>query len=375
MRFRAFKFDKQFGREESGVREALNVVVAPVARSVVRVRAGGSAVAFGVAVHSDGYIVTKSSEIDGDKPIEVEFNGGLKLPARALDSLDAYDIALLKIEATGLVPVKWSEQPPPAPGSFLAAPSPSGEVIAIGVASVGPRNLYQPPQGFLAVRLKTGLSVIERVYEGGAAEKAGLKKDDELVAIDGVPVKSADDLIREVSRHRPGDQIAIKYIRGDEELEVRVTLVDRREFLAQLIRGHDPMELMHGRLSSHRVGFFNVFQHDLVLEPEECGGPLVNLDGEVVGLDIARAGRTDSLAIPAADMRALLANVTSGTFTLPDLTALRDELKKADLALAVAQEKRKDAERALETAKRLVDSIPQKKENEQPVKMEPPVMP
>ena len=53
----------------------------------------------------------------------------------------------------------------------------------------------------------------------------------------------------------------------------------------------------------------------------------------------------------------------------------QDELKKADLALARAQEARKDAERALDTAKRLLDTIPPDKKVEQPVKMEPPVMP
>ena len=34
--------------------------------------------------------------------------------------------------------------------------------------------------------------------------------------------------------------------------------------------------------------------------PADCGGPLVNLDGKVVGMNIARAGRTESYAIPCA---------------------------------------------------------------------------
>ncbi len=52
----------------------------------------------------------------------------------------------------------------------------------------------------------------------------------------------------------------------------------------------------------------------LVLQPEECGGPLTDLDGHVVGLDIAPSGRVESLAIPAADLKSLLAEVTKGKF-------------------------------------------------------------
>ena len=50
-------------------------------------------------------------------------------------------------------------------------------------------------------------------------------------------------------------------------------------------------------------------------------------------------------------------------FSLPDLTSLREELKNADLALARAQETKAAAERALERARRLLDSIPPAKKD------------
>jgi S1-C subfamily serine protease len=43
-----------------------------------------------------------------------------------------------------------------------------------------------------------------------------------------------------------------------------------------------------------------------VVEPEDCGGPLVDLDGDVVGVNIARAGRTETRAIPSEVVRSLL---------------------------------------------------------------------
>ena len=54
-----------------------------------------------------------------------------------------------------------------------------------------------------------------------------------------------------------------------------------------------------GPLSQRRSGFPIAIQHDCVLRPNECGGPLVDLDGNVVGINIARADRVSSLALTA----------------------------------------------------------------------------
>ena len=44
-------------------------------------------------------------------------------------------------------------------------------------------------------------------------------------------------------------------------------------------------------------------QHDSVLRPIDCGGPVVDVDGKVVGLNIARAGRVESYALPSSLVR------------------------------------------------------------------------
>jgi serine protease Do len=355
------KFDRTYGREQAAIKKALSPVVADAARATHRVLSNGRHCALATAVHPDGWLLTKASELTAKEKLEIEFAGGLKLPATVTDRLDAYDLALIKVEAAGLKPVSWSDRPVPAPGSFLAAPGPSDSVAAVGVASVGLRNLYEPPKGYMGVRLRQPegeAAVIEAVFEGGAADKAGIKKEDVIVAVDGESVKGREELVARVSKRRPGDEIRLKVRRGEEEIEIPLTLMDRRESLASLHQAEDPMVLMSGRLSRHRHSFFNVFQHDLVLAPEECGGPLVDLDGHVVGLDIARSGRVESLAIPAADLKNLLSAVTTGKFTLPDLDALRDTLKKADLAVLAAQEARAQAEQSLKRAHELHATLP-----------------
>jgi serine protease Do len=42
-----------------------------------------------------------------------------------------------------------------------------------------------------------------------------------------------------------------------------------------------------------------VLQHDTDLFPHQCGGPLFDISGNAVGLNIARAARITSYAIPA----------------------------------------------------------------------------
>jgi S1-C subfamily serine protease len=65
-------------------------------------------------------------------------------------------------------------------------------------------------------------------------------------------------------------------------------------------------------LSSRRFGFDQAFQHDTVLAPNDCGGPLVDIEGRVVGFNIARAGRTESYAIPANIVVSRMYDLMSG---------------------------------------------------------------
>ena len=53
-----------------------------------------------------------------------------------------------------------------------------------------------------------------------------------------------------------------------------------------------------GPFSDRRWGFSKVIPHDLGIAPTECGGPLVDLDGHCVGVNIARALRVASYALP-----------------------------------------------------------------------------
>jgi len=57
-----------------------------------------------------------------------------------------------------------------------------------------------------------------------------------------------------------------------------------------------------GPYSKRRFGFGPTLVHDSVLNPENCGGPLVGLQGQLFGINIARSMRVASLAIGSDDV-------------------------------------------------------------------------
>jgi len=85
---------------------------------------------------------------------------------------------------------------------------------------------------------------VTQVIPGSPAEQAGLLASgndfllrptgdgDIIVAVNGVPVDSVAVLITQLNEHLPGDGIALKVIRGGEEIEVLVTLGEWPEQVA-----------------------------------------------------------------------------------------------------------------------------------------------
>jgi serine protease Do len=62
------------------------------------------------------------------------------------------------------------------------------------------------------------------VIAGGPADKAGLKEDDILTAIDGQPIDATHQLDVALLGHKPGDVISLTVLRGDRTLKRDVTL-------------------------------------------------------------------------------------------------------------------------------------------------------
>ncbi|MCS7084895.1 MAG: trypsin-like peptidase domain-containing protein [Bacteroidia bacterium] len=71
-------------------------------------------------------------------------------------------------------------------------------------------------------------ALITDLTSGGAAQAAGLRTGDVIVAIDGFKVGSASELQERVALRKPGDKVSIEVVRGKESLSFFLTLRNRR---------------------------------------------------------------------------------------------------------------------------------------------------
>ena len=65
---------------------------------------------------------------------------------------------------------------------------------------------------------------IEKVIEDGAADDAGLEKEDVIIAVDGQNVKTMGDLQGILAQKSPGDKVTVKYMRNKKEKTTTLTL-------------------------------------------------------------------------------------------------------------------------------------------------------
>jgi len=286
-------------RYSAEIRNAFRPVVARVRESTVEVHSGLKRVALGTVVRADGLVVTKASEL-GDKITCVVSRGGDRIPARRIATDDLNDLALIEIDGVELTPVRWSGDLDIKPGTWLVTPDLGDLPASYGIASAPIHS--RPLVGYLGVRLRIRRAKVElRSTESGSpAESAGLQRGDVIVALDGEPMPRGSAWRRALSRRAPGERVRLVVRRGEKEFPLTVALAVPRNRTG----GLSPQRSLWGSLSEVRAGFSRVLQHDSVLEPELCGGPLVNLEGEAVGINIARAGRVETLALPADTVRA-----------------------------------------------------------------------
>jgi S1-C subfamily serine protease len=70
-------------------------------------------------------------------------------------------------------------------------------------------------------------ATVASVVTGGPAARAGIRRDDRIVAVDGRAVASPDDLTAQIARRRPGDRARVTVLRGGERRTLTVTLGKR----------------------------------------------------------------------------------------------------------------------------------------------------
>jgi len=299
------------------LRTAFRDVVADARESTVRITIAGEPVALGAVIESEGWIVTKGSDLKGE--VRCELADGRKLLAEQHGYDRTTDLALLKVSATGLKTIRWRDAGDPSVGDWLATVGPDERPAGVGIVSVARREIpAEKISGVLGIRLNddSERALIDEIIENSAAAAADLRKGDVIVRIADRPIDGRATLLRVIRENEPGTTLTIKIKRGETELELPATLTHPfGQFLSRIAAQNH----MGGKLSLRRTGFPSVLQHDTVLAPEDCGGPLVDLDGAAIGLNIARAGRTESYALPADVVNAAVKTLRSAAVNEPHL--------------------------------------------------------
>jgi serine protease Do len=292
-------------------------------------------IAAGLAVDADGWVVTKRTLVDGRDGLCCRLpwtlNAELLVAAKVVAVSAEHDLALLRldregvrrIDPAGLHVPRWADAAPRV-GQFVVvprgrAPHLFGMVAAeTGRADPPPFDLPQLP-----LDVKAGPKG-EPVVHGVLADVLNPEADayrwsfragDVITRLDGTPTPTLEDYSRVYDRllytAGPDGKLVTPLARAPGSLagEPVVVTVRRegKEATVRVTKTHSmyvgPVSWNMAPRSLRRDGFPAVFAHDTWVGPEQCGGPLLDLRGRVVGLNIARADPTRALAIPTEVLR------------------------------------------------------------------------
>ncbi len=126
----------------------------------------------------------------------------------------------------------------------------SGRVTrgSIGVELQNPKpellKVYGAPHG----------TFVSKIESGSPADKAGVKQEDVIIAMNGKPIKASDDLVNAISDSKVGSRITLTVIRDGEKKEIPVTVGDRARIWASRLGSTPLEELGRGEATEAKFG-------------------------------------------------------------------------------------------------------------------------
>jgi S1-C subfamily serine protease len=289
--------------------QAIRPALETAAKSTVRVWAGSRRLAYGTVVGNGSQILSKWSELaNATEELRVDA-GNEQRVVKIAGVYEKEDLAVLEIEGKPLTPVVWSFETPPI-GGFIAAPQPDGKLAAFGIVSVAERNLRDTDLAFLGVVGELGFSEqgvkIKEVADGSGALAAGLKPGNIILKVGERTISGLFALKNALAGTTPGEKITLRVKADNDEKNVDVVLGNRPKPAEYPGTRIQIMERMGGPISQVRNSFTLALQTDMRPKPNQIGGPVVDLEGHIIGITMARADRTRSYVMPAAALVELL---------------------------------------------------------------------
>ena len=260
---------------------------------------------YGVVISADGFILTKASEVTKVAKLSVTVDEKNHTDAKVVLVDTIWDVALVKIAAEGLVPVVYAATSAVPQGTWVVANGATTRTkrrLLAGIVSAKIREIPASGGAVLGVVLKQtkNLLEIQEVGEKSGAFEAGLQKGDVILKIEGKSIKKVEEIAELLKSRKEGSTVKVTYRRKKLESTVDVRLAARAELFDDQQNRNDQMS---GDFSPRRSGFPRVMQHDLLGSRQVVGGPLLELGGKCIGMNIARASRAENYAIPVEDLQ------------------------------------------------------------------------
>lgn len=188
-------------------------------------------------------------------------------------------------------------------GRFLVSPQAnrSGRVSVIGsMYFTSPKRFSLGYLGAMAT-FKDNHITITMVQPGSPASISGIEAGDQVLSVNDAPIIQPLDYGTQLMKYWPGDQVTFKIKRSENLYSKELTLG-----VFNPPASNHPAEQFLGGKSIRRDGFAKVFSHDAIILPDECGGPVFDLNQHFYGINIARFSRTTTLVIPASVILGLI---------------------------------------------------------------------
>jgi len=279
---------------------------------------GDETVALGTVLDRAGWIASKASELGWKTEVRLA-DGEKRVPAAVIVDA-ANDLALLQIDHEFLSVPIFEAKPLEERGRILVSPATARGRTKMGIVGANVRAVERVggALGVLLGRQGVGFGGVEvrEVYDDTAAAKAGILAGDVIRSVNGKIVLLTEQVIEEVAAHDPGENVVIDLKRGEESLEFDVILGFRSTYF-----GHfDRNQRLSGKTSTRLTGFERIIQHDIPVDVDAMGGPVLDLRGTLVGINIARADRVTTYALPSELIQRVLTQFGVGAGAQSDET-------------------------------------------------------
>ncbi len=317
--------EKVIQSQDQSFNQVLETTLAQAAKSTVRIwgkpvrSRKATMLAYGLVVGKGTQVLTKWSEIERfENTLHVQAGGGESFKAEVAGVFTDEDLVLLNIAIPAdagrvikdvLVPAKFSESTWNY-GQFVSAPQPDGKLGGFGVVSVLERNLRETDRAHLGIMADPdfrgkGVKIAVVQPEHGAAE-AGIQSGDVILDMDGREISGLQELRNALTNKQPGDKVKLKIETAGKERSVEVLLTNRPIYGELSPNRLNQMERMGGEPNLVNSGFSRVVQSDMKIQSNQVGGPVVDLQGKIIGVTLARADRTKTYLMSGSAVADLL---------------------------------------------------------------------